>query len=55
MRMLMAGGVLSLLGFSGYLAGVVTAYPGRSISLAAIMIGLTFVAIGRASAMEGSA
>lgn len=33
MRLLLAGMVLSLLGFSGYLAGVMLAYPGRSFPL----------------------
>ncbi|CCQ32164.1 hypothetical protein HLRTI_002777 [Halorhabdus tiamatea SARL4B] len=54
MRLLAVGVVLSLLGLGGYVAGVVVAYPGRSFTIAVVMIGLTLVAIGRTPG-EGSA
>lgn len=47
MRLLALGVGFSLLGLGGYLAGVLVAYPGRSFSLALVMVGLTLVVIGR--------
>ena len=46
-RTLGVGIALSVLGVVGYAAGVATAYPGRSFSVTAVMVGLTLVAIGR--------
>ena len=40
------GAAVTLLGLAGYLAGVGTAYPGRALSLPAVMVGLTILAIG---------
>lgn len=37
---LMAGGVV------GYVAGVVSPYPGRALSITGVMVGLTLVALG---------
>lgn len=44
-RLRTAGGVLTVAGVVGYLAGTVTAYPGRSLSLTAVMVGLTILAV----------
>lgn len=54
MRLLALGVGLSLLGFGGYIAGVIVAYPGRSFSLSVVMVGLTLAVIGRTPG-EGSA
>ncbi|MFB6131384.1 MAG: hypothetical protein ABEJ28_11255 [Salinigranum sp.] len=45
-RVSLAGGVLTVVGLIGYLFGIATPYPGRAFSVAAIMVGLTLVAIG---------
>jgi preprotein translocase subunit Sss1 len=44
---LAAGTGLSVLGFVGYATGIAWSYPGRSFSLAALMVGVTLLAIGR--------
>lgn len=49
-RTLGVGIALSVLGVVGYAAGVATAYPGRALSVTALMVGLTLVAIGRSLA-----
>ena len=41
------GVALSVVGLGGYALGVRVAYPGRSLSVAALMVGITLVAIGR--------
>lgn len=43
------GVVLSVGGVAAYVAGVFVAYPGRSLSVTAVMVGLTLAAIGRSS------
>lgn len=40
------GGVCTAAGVAGYAVGVLTAYPGRSFSLTALMLGITLLAIG---------
>lgn len=44
-RPLAGGVVLTAVGITGYLAGVLVDYPGRAFSLTAVMVGLTVVAI----------
>lgn len=46
---------LTVLGVVGYVAGVTTAYPGRSFAVTAVMLGFTLAAIGRSADPEGSA
>lgn len=41
------GGALSLAGVAGYVAGTAVAYPGRSFTVAAVMVGLTLFLVGR--------
>lgn len=41
------GAALSLAGLAGYVVGTVAAYPGRSFSVAAVMVGLTLALVGR--------
>jgi hypothetical protein len=50
-----AGLVLSAVGLAAYVAGIWIAYPARSLSVAAVMVGLTLAAIGRSNGLEGSA
>lgn len=45
-RLRAAGAALTLVGVAGYAAGVAAAFPGRSLSVPAVMVGLTLVAIG---------
>lgn len=47
-RTLLAGLVVVTIGLAGYLAGIAVAYPGRALSVTAVMIGATLVAVGRA-------
>ena len=42
----LAGLVLTALALVGYVVGVVAPYPGRSISLTGVMVGLTLAAVG---------
>ena len=44
-RQRLAGVVLFVAGLLGYVAGVFVAYPGRSLSLVAIMVGITLAGI----------
>ena len=44
-RILAAGILLTGAGVLGYAAGVVAAYPGRSFSVTAVMLGLTLIAV----------
>lgn len=46
-RLLAAGAVALGVGSVGYGVGVFVPYPGRSFSLAALMVGLTLVVVGR--------
>lgn len=43
------GAALSVAGVSGYALGIWVAYPGRSFSVTALMVGITLVAIGRSN------
>lgn len=40
------GGGVTALGVAGYVAGVAVEYPGRAFAVAAVMLGLTLVAVG---------
>ena len=51
-RLLVAGLVLFGIGIVGYLLGIETPYPGRSFAVTAVMVGITFVAIGRANGFQ---
>lgn len=42
-----AGTMLSVAGIAGYIVGILAPYPGRSLSIAGIMAGVTLTAIGR--------
>ncbi|QLD89917.1 hypothetical protein HWV07_13120 [Natronomonas salina] len=47
-RLLLAAGAAALCaGAVGYAAGVFVAYPGRSFSVTAFMLGLALVVVGR--------
>lgn len=46
-RSMVAGGVVTALGIAGYGVGIAVAYPGRAFSLAALMVGITMVLVGR--------
>jgi len=41
-----AGLVLAGAGVAGYAVGVTVAYPGRALSLPAVMVGVTLAAVG---------
>ena len=49
-----AGFGLTILGLLGYSVGVVRAYPGRSFSIAAVMLGLTLLGVHRLDAVGES-
>jgi hypothetical protein len=42
----LAGVVVAALALVGYVVGVVAPYPGRSITLTGLMVGLTLAAVG---------
>lgn len=44
-RLLAAGVLLTLLGLGGYVAGLAVAYPGRALSVTAVMLGITLIAV----------
>jgi len=44
-RYTIAGALLCAAGLAGYVAGIYVAYPGRAFSAAAVMVGITLVAI----------
>lgn len=48
-RVLASGVGLTLLGIAGYIAGTSVAYPGRSASVTAVMVGLTVAAVGNST------
>jgi hypothetical protein len=52
---LLGGAALVGLGTVGYAVGVVAAYPGRSLTLAGVTVGIALLAvgIGRATGGEG--
>ncbi len=41
-----AGVALAGVGIVGYVAGALVAYPGRSLSLPAVMVGVALAAVG---------
>jgi len=47
------GVALTAVGTTGYAVGVWAPYPGRSLSVTAVMVGLTLAAIGRSKPPEG--
>lgn len=48
MNRLMAGGIaLTVVGFAGYVLGIVRSYPGRAFSVTVVMAGITLMAIHR--------
>ena len=49
-RLVAAGVLLVVLGVAGYGAGVLVAFPGRSFSVTAVMVGITLIAIRSADA-----
>ncbi|MFB6299247.1 MAG: hypothetical protein ABEH65_03200 [Halobacteriales archaeon] len=50
MNRVLAGGILLAgLGLVGYTIGIYVAYPFRAFSVTALMVGITLIAIGRAS------
>ncbi|MDS0282906.1 hypothetical protein [Haloarcula onubensis] len=49
------GLLLTVGGVVAYLAGIAVAYPGRAFSVTAVMVGLTLLAVGRSSVVEGPA
>jgi hypothetical protein len=46
-RTLLAGLVCTALGLAGYALGVARPYPGRALSVTAVMVGITLFAVGR--------
>ena len=50
--MFAVGVVLTLGGIAGYAVGTSVAYPGRSVSVTAVMVGLTVAAVGYATPAE---
>lgn len=44
-RLAVAGVAFLVLGLVGYAVGTLVAYPGRSFSVTAVMVGLTLVAV----------
>ncbi len=50
---LLAGVGLVALGTLGYAVGVVAAYPGRSLAIAGVMVGIALLAVGGGRAAGG--
>ena len=50
---LLGGVVLVVFGTIGYVVGVVAAYPGRSLSIAGVMVGISLLAVGGGRAAGG--
>ncbi|ELZ20603.1 hypothetical protein C475_20108 [Halosimplex carlsbadense 2-9-1] len=46
------GLALTAVGTAGYAVGVAAPYPGRSISVTVVMVGVTLAAIGRSKSPE---
>ncbi|MFC7028447.1 hypothetical protein ACFQH8_15465 [Halomicroarcula sp. GCM10025710] len=46
------GALLTAAGLGGYVVGVLVPYPGRSLSLTALMFGLALVTIGLAAGVS---
>jgi len=51
-RLFVAGVALTLVGIAGYAVGTSVAYPGRSASVTAVMVGLTVAAVGHSTPTE---
>jgi len=51
-RTMGAGVALTAGGIAAYVLGVAVAYPGRSFSVTAVMVGFTLAAIGRSTDPE---
>ena len=47
-----AGVALTAAGLLGYAAGTQVAYPGRALSVTAVMVGITLLSVGQ-TGMEG--
>lgn len=45
-RLRALGAALSVLALAGYSVGVFVAYPGRAVSIALLMVGVTLVVVG---------
>lgn len=52
-RVLAAGIGLTVLGTIGYGVGVFVAYEGRAFSVTALMVGISFLAVGRSEGEGG--
>ena len=50
---LLAGVALVALGTVGYAVGVVATYPGRSLAIAGVMVGIALLAVGGGRAAGG--
>ena len=56
MNMVSATGLLCTVGgVAAYVAGMALAYPGRSFSVTAVMVGVTLLAVGRSDPVEETA
>lgn len=53
-RLVPIGAVLTLLGLVGYGLGLTVAYPGRALSVTAVMLGITLLAMGRTAGEVGA-
>jgi hypothetical protein len=47
------GVVVTLASLAGYAAGAVAPYPGRAVTLAGVMVGVTLAAVGGGSRRDG--
>ena len=55
MNILLAiGGLATLLGIVGYVAGIFVPYPGRSFSLTFLMFGMALALVGRAGVPDSA-
>lgn len=52
-RAFVAGVAVTAIGVAGYALGTTIDYPGRAFSLAAVMVGITLVAVGSANDRRG--
>jgi hypothetical protein len=53
-RLRIAGFALALGGLAGYAVGVAVAYPGRSFSITALLVGVTMLVVGSPRTGGGS-
>jgi len=49
------GLVLTLAGLVAYVVGILTPYPARSLSVTAVIVGITLAAVGRSDSRGGTA